>query len=74
MLLLPTEATTEKKMNICTDRHHPTYHYGPSVILERLDLRIKTHHNQHRQRRGDRKISDGPLGHRHLLQSQGPFY
>ena len=36
------------------------------------DSGVKTHHDQHRRRRGDRKISNGKgsLRHWHLLQSQ----
>ena len=37
-----------------------------------LDSRIKTHHSQHRRRRGDRQISNakGSLANRRLLQSK----
>ena len=31
----------------------------PQVVQENLDLHIKIHHNQHRQWRGNRKISNG---------------
>ena len=57
MLLLPTEETTTLR------RKH---------LYGNLDSRIKTHHNQHRRRRGDRKISNGKgsLGHWHLLQNK----
>jgi len=68
MLLLPTEATVEDKTNTCTDLHHPTYIEDQKL----LDSCTSTHHNQHRQRRDDRKISNGKgsLGHCRLLSSK----
>ena len=58
MLLLPTEATTEEKTNTCTDPRCPAYHCTSrtQIIQENLHLCIKTRHNQHRRRRGDRKL------------------
>ena len=35
MLPLPTEATIEEK-NSCTGRRHPTYHWTPQIIQEKI--------------------------------------
>ena len=32
MLLLPSEATTEDKINTCPDRRHPTYHRRSQIF------------------------------------------
>ena len=65
VLLLLTADTAEEKPNTCTDRHSPTHHSRPRSIQQIMDSRIKTQHNQHRQRKGDRKISKGKgsVGH-----------
>ena len=60
MLPLPTEATAEDKTNTGKDQCQPM-----QIIQQHLDSCIKTHHNQHRQQRGDWKILNvkGSLGH-----------
>jgi len=45
MLLLPTEATVEEKINMCMDQLCPTYCWRPEIIQQTLALCIKTDHN-----------------------------
>ena len=58
-----------KHLHRLTLPHVPlrTVHYS-----KKFGFMLKTHHDQHRQWRGDRKISNGKgsLGHCHLLQLQ----
>ena len=70
MLLLPTPFAEEKTL-VRTDSIR-VVHWRPQIIPENVDSVIKTHHNQQRRQRGDRKISTGKgsLGHWHLLQSK----
>ena len=44
-------------------KRRPTHLWRLQTVQENLDSRIKTHHNQHRRRRGDNEISNrkGPL-------------
>ena len=67
MLLLPTKATTEEKTNTCTNQCRPTYHRGPQIIQGNFDSRIKSHHNQHRQRKRDRKTTEYRMGRSHWV-------
>ena len=43
MLSLPTEATTEQKMDACSDQRSPTYHRSPQIIPETLDSLVETY-------------------------------
>ena len=63
MLPSPTEATIESKTTLvqtdafpCTTEGHKLFR---NFFRKKMDSRIMTNHNQHRRRRGDRKISNG---------------
>ena len=80
MLLLPSEATTEDKINTCPDRRHPTYHrrsqifkkmwiHAPRTTTINTDNEEET--GQSRMRRGHWTFCSTSLFHSTLFR---PFH